>query len=350
MIVEYIKDNILNLKSDQLKAKEIHENVLAGVRLKGAPFIILFCAIIIASVGLNTNSTAVVIGAMLISPLMSPIIAIGYSIATYDLILLRNAGINFGAQILISLAGATLYFWLSPLDAPTSELIARTGPSYFDMLIAFFGGTAGIIGITRKEKTNVIPGVAIATALMPPMCTVGYGLANLNPDFIFSAGYLFVINAFFIVVATFLFCKLFQLKQAPIVKERYNKLIKRGMIIGVILISIPATASAGYYGVVTVQDNILYSNIENFVTQEVNSETTTTMNTTVFEKDNSMRLDLIGEKYSLEEINKIRNTMKDYHLGKYRLEVIQDVDTSLFNYFNGINKNGFTENRVEIVK
>ena len=131
-------------------------------------------------------------------------------------------------QIIIALIGASIYFALTPIREATSELMARTGPSFFDMLIAFFGGTAGIIGITRKEKTNVIPGVAIATALMPPMCTVGYGIANSNPDYIFPAAYLFLINAFFIMLATFAFCKLLQLKQAAVVKERFNKILKRG--------------------------------------------------------------------------------------------------------------------------
>ncbi len=348
-MIEYFMDRIFNIKSDQMDAEAIHTSVVSGVRLKGAPLIILFCAIIIASVGLNTNSTAVIIGAMLISPLMNPIIAMGYSIATYDGVLLRNASLNFAIQIVIALIGSTVYFSLSPVHEATSELIARTGPSFFDMLIAFFGGTAGVIGITRKEKTNVIPGVAIATALMPPMCTVGYGIANGNIDYVFSAAYLFSINAFFIIVATFAFCKLLQLKQANIVKERYNVIIKRGIIIGVILISIPATVSAIYIGTVTIQEKIIYSNVEAFVNTEVNSAETTIMRATVDPNLKKIRLDLIGAEYTNEQLDNIKASMSKYDLGEYHLEVIQDIRTTLFNYFENANGKGIQKADIVIV-
>ncbi|AFA47530.1 DUF389 domain-containing protein [Acetobacterium woodii] len=348
-MIEYFKDHIFNIKNDQMDAEAIHASIVSGVRLKGAPLIILFCAIIIASVGLNTNSTAVIIGAMLISPLMNPIIAMGYSIATYDGVLLKNASLNFVIQIMIALIGATIYFSLSPVHEATSELIARTGPSFFDMLIAFFGGTAGVIGITRKEKTNVIPGVAIATALMPPMCTVGYGIANGNIDYVFAAAYLFSINAFFIIVATFAFCKLLQLKQANVVKERYNVIIKRGIIIGVILISIPAAVSAIYVGTVTIQDKIIYSKVESFVNNEVNSTETTIMRATVDPNLKKIRLDLIGTEYTSEQLDAIKASMSKYGLGEYQLEVIQDIRTTLFNYFENANGKGIQKADIVIV-
>lgn len=348
-MIEYFKDGIFNIKNDQMDAEAIHTSIVSGVRLKGAPLIILFCAIIIASVGLNTNSTAVIIGAMLISPLMNPIIAMGYSIATYDGVLLRNASLNFAIQIIIALIGATIYFSLSPVREATSELIARTGPSFFDMLIAFFGGTAGVIGITRKEKTNVIPGVAIATALMPPMCTVGYGIANGNIDYVFAAAYLFSINAFFIIVATFAFCKLLQLKQASVVKERYNIIIKRGIIIGVILISIPATVSAIYVGAATIQNKIIYSSVESFVNAEVNSAETTIMRATVDPDLKKIRLDLIGTEYTNEQLDNIKASMSNYGLGEYNLEVIQDIRTTLFNYFENANGKGIQKADIVIV-
>lgn len=348
-MIDYLKNSVFDIKSDQMDAEAIHTSIVSGVRLKGAPLIILFCAIIVASVGLNTNSTAVIIGAMLISPLMNPIIAMGYSIATYDGLLLRNAAINFITQIIIALIGASIYFFLTPVHEPTSELLARTGPSFFDMLIAFFGGTAGVIGITRKEKTNVIPGVAIATALMPPMCTVGYGIANGNLDYIFSAAYLFTINAFFIVVATFIFCKLLQLKQADVVKERYNKIIKRSIIIGVILITIPATVSAVYVSAVSIQKNAIYSSVETFVNGEVNSSTTTTMRATIDPDAKKLRLDLVGDIYTSDQIDEIKGKLKDYGLGDYRLEVIQDIRTTLFSYFENVNGQGIQESEIVIV-
>ncbi|WP_050741262.1 DUF389 domain-containing protein [Acetobacterium bakii] len=344
----YIRDNIFNIKTDQEDANALHAEIISGVRLKGAPLIILFCAIIIASIGLITNSTAVIIGAMLISPLMSPIVAMGYSIATYDGKLLKKGALNFSIQIMIALVGATLFFSLSPITSPTSELLARTGPSFFDMLIAFFGGAAGIIGISRKTKTNVIPGVAIATALMPPICTVGYGIANGNPNYIFPAAYLFAINAFFILVATFAFCKLLQLKQAEVVKERFNKIVKRGIIIGVILISLPLLVSAGYVGTATYNQTALTSNVENFINNEVDTDSTIVMKASVFEEEQRMRLDLIGEKYDPSKIAEIQSSMADYGLGDYSLEVIQDIETSLFAYFQNSNNQGIIENRIVI--
>jgi len=348
-MIDYLKNGLFDIRSDQMDADTIHESIVSGVKLKGAPLIILFCAIIVASVGLNTNSTAVIIGAMLISPLMNPIIAMGYSLATYDGVLLRNAALNFLIQIVIALIGASIYFSLTPIHEATSELMARTGPSFFDMLIAFFGGTAGVIGITRKEKTNVIPGVAIATALMPPMCTVGYGIANSNSDYIFPAAYLFLINAFFIMLATFAFCKLLQLKQAEVVKERFNKILKRGIIIGIILITIPATVSAVYVSVDSILDNYLTNKVSSFVNAEVNSSTATTMRATINPDRKSLRLDLVGDVYTPEQIEMMSVKMADYGLDDYTLEVVQDIRTTLFNYFERENSAGILEGEIVIV-
>ncbi len=347
-MIDYIKKNVFDIREDQMEADAIHASMIGNVRLKGAPLIILFCAIVVASVGLNINSTAVIIGAMLISPLMNPIIAMGYSIATYDGILLRNAAINFGTQIIIALIGASLYFLISPIREPTNELLSRTGPSFFDMMIAFFGGIAGVIGITRKEKSNVIPGVAIATALMPPLCTVGYGIANNNLDFVLGAGYLFAINAFFIVLATFIFCKLLQLKQATLVKERYNKIIKRGIIIGAIIITVPALLSSLYLGFTSYQTNLIYSQVESFVDDQVNTSSTTTMRVTVFQESKELRLDLIGEVYTPGQLAIIKKNMMNYGLEDYELIIVQDLRTSLFNLFEKSNRQGLLESAIVI--
>lgn len=172
--------NRFSLLDDKADDTMIDESLRAGVELRGAtPWILMF-AIFVASIGLNVNSTAVIIGAMLISPLMGPIMGIGYGIGIYDFALIRKSVGNLLIATLISLLTSTVYFALSPLTEAHSELLARTSPTIWDVLIALFGGFAGIIGVTRKEKTNVIPGVAIATALMPPLCTAGYGLANGN--------------------------------------------------------------------------------------------------------------------------------------------------------------------------
>ena len=165
-------------------------------------------AILVASLGLTTNSTAVIIGAMLISPLMGPIIGIGLGIGIMDYVLLRRSLRNLAMAAVFSVIASTIYFLISPVSEGHSELLARTSPTIYDVLIAFFGGGAGIIGIASKSKGNVLPGVAIATALMPPLCTVGYGIATWQPTFFLGAMYLFLINSIFIALATFIGVKL----------------------------------------------------------------------------------------------------------------------------------------------
>jgi uncharacterized hydrophobic protein (TIGR00271 family) len=167
-----------SLANEQDSPQTIHDNIMSGIVFKGTNLWILMVAIVIASVGLNVNSTAVIIGAMLISPLMGPIIGIGYGLGTYDFDLVRQSIKNYLLAVVIGLIVSTLYFSISPLNEAHSELLARTTPTIYDVLIAFFGGLAGFIAIVSRYKGNVITGVAIATALMPPLCTAGYGLAT----------------------------------------------------------------------------------------------------------------------------------------------------------------------------
>ena len=175
-----------NLLSDKEDERQVVEHVSAGVEFRGTNLWILMCAIMIASLGLNVNSTAVIIGAMLISPLMGPIIGMGLSVGIGDFDLLKRALKNYGVATLISVVTATVYFLISPLSEARSELLARTSPSLYDVLIAFFGGAAGVLALTTKSKGQVIPGVAIATALMPPLCTAGYGLATAQWSYFFK--------------------------------------------------------------------------------------------------------------------------------------------------------------------
>ena len=180
----------------------------SAIVFRGTNLWILMFAILIASLGLNVNSTAVIIGAMLISPLMSPIIGMGLAVGIGDSEMLKQSLKNYGVATLISVLTATLYFFISPLSEARSELLARTSPTLYDVLIAFFGGAAGVLALTTKSKGQVIPGVAIATALMPPLCTAGYGLATAQWAYFFGAFYLFFINTVFIATATFLGVKL----------------------------------------------------------------------------------------------------------------------------------------------
>jgi len=202
---------LLSLRRDLDDPDEIDRNVRSAVAIAGTNLWVLFFAILIASVGLNVNSTAVVIGAMLISPLMGPIVGIGYGLAVHDMRLIRRALWNLLVFTLLSLAASTLYFTLSPIEEFGSELLLRTTPTLWDVLIAFFGGAAGIIALTRRSISNVVPGVAIATALMPPLCTVGYGLAR--GDWIHAGGalYLFAINSVFIAFASLVFLRMMKL-------------------------------------------------------------------------------------------------------------------------------------------
>jgi uncharacterized hydrophobic protein (TIGR00271 family) len=203
---------LFNLRRNLDHPEEIDAEIRGGVEIKGPNLWVLLFAMLIASVGLDVNSTAVIIGAMLISPLMGPIVGFGYALAIRDTTLMRRSLTTLAVFTAISLAASTLYFALSPLPQPGSELAARTSPTLWDVLIAFFGGAAGIIGMTRRGVSNVVPGVAIATALMPPLCTAGYSIANGRWDWMAAALYLFTINGVFIGLATLVFVKLMRLR------------------------------------------------------------------------------------------------------------------------------------------
>ena len=207
LLGHFIRDRF-NLETDKADELETIEYIRKNVEFKGPNLWILIFAIFIASIGLNVNSTAVIIGAMLISPLMGPILGIGTGAAINDLDLLKKAFNNLAIATLFGVATSTIYFSISPLSDAQSELLARTNPTIWDVLIAFFGGLAGIVAGSRKEKSNAVPGVAIATALMPPLCTAGYGLATGNLYYFLGAFYLYFINGVFISVATYLIVRL----------------------------------------------------------------------------------------------------------------------------------------------
>jgi uncharacterized hydrophobic protein (TIGR00271 family) len=225
---------LFDLRHDQDEPEAIDASVRAGVRFAGTNLWVLFFAILVASVGLNVNSTAVIIGAMLISPLMGPIVGLGYGAAINDTALLRQSAKNLATFTALSLVTSMAYFALSPLDTPGSELLARTTPTLWDVLIAAFGGAAGMVALTRRSISNVVPGVAIATALMPPLCTVGFGLANGRWEMSAGAFYLFLINGVFIAASTLAVAKLVRLPQVAAVdaatRARNRVLITAGLV------------------------------------------------------------------------------------------------------------------------
>lgn len=221
------------------------ESIRKNVYFRGPNVLILACAIFIASIGLNVNSIPVIIGAMLISPVMGPILGFGFGLATKDHKLLKDSVLNFAIMVLISIVVSTCFFALSPLklERPT-ELLARTNPTIYDVLIAFFGGLAGIVEISRKDKGTVLSGVAIATALMPPLCTVGYGISQWDWHYIIGALYLFIINSIFIALATFFMVKQLRYPAIEVSDEKTRKLNERAVALILLAIIIPSVISA----------------------------------------------------------------------------------------------------------
>ncbi len=229
--------NILGEKDD---FNLVHDNIQQDIYFRGTNLWVLIFAILIASVGLNVNSTAVIIGAMLISPLMGPIVGMGYALATYDFKLLKSALRNYVFAMLAGLAASALYFSLTPISQAQSELLSRTSPNIYDVMIALFGGFAGIIVIASKRKGNVVPGVAIATALMPPLCTAGYGLALGHWDFFFGALYLYAINSVFIGVATLVTTRFYRFPVASYLTEKSKRKANYFVSIIVICTALPS--------------------------------------------------------------------------------------------------------------
>ena len=315
------KERFFNeFKKDQATYDEIHENILDGVNIGGANFIILMCAIIIASVGLNMNATAVIIGAMLISPLMGPIIAIGYSVGIYNLKLLKKSAIILIIEIFISITTATIYFSLSPISSAGSEILSRTSPNIWDVIIAFTGGIAGIIGITRKRPGNILPGVAIATALMPPLCTSGYGLATKNIHIFLGAGYLFFINSFFIALSTLLVVKFMKIPTRNTLSEVKQKKLKKMIIVSTILVTIPSLMSAA----TMVNSFLNNTNLSNFIENEMPSEYI--LNKEINTKNKTIELVIIGNTIDNSEEEKLQEALKYYNFSGYKLIIQQSTD------------------------
>lgn len=330
-----------NLLSDKEDERQVVEQVSAGVEFRGTNLWILMCAIMIASLGLNVNSTAVIIGAMLISPLMGPIIGMGLSVGIGDFDLLKRALKNYGVATLISVVTATVYFLISPLSEARSELLARTSPTLYDVLIAFFGGAAGVLALTTKSKGQVIPGVAIATALMPPLCTAGYGLATAQWSYFFGAFYLFFINTVFIAVATFLgvkFLRFHTLSTLPPERLQYGR---RVITVILVITLIPAAVMT----VSIVRKNIFERNVASFVERELHQSGTQIIGRDV--EHDTLRVVAVGRNISDAEVSEARSRMGYYGLKAMTLEVIQGADAELAARFS--NEMAASESRTAVL-
>ncbi|MBQ6254253.1 MAG: DUF389 domain-containing protein [Bacteroidales bacterium] len=314
---DWLKD-VLNI-SDQIDTEEAAQKIRSNIYFRGPNVWILAFSVIIASVGLNINSTAVIIGAMLISPLMGPIIGLGLALGTNDTALLKGSVRNLLVMVIVSLIAASLYFLISPLNLvnPT-ELTARTRPTIYDVLIALFGGFAGILESSRKEKGTVLAGVAIATALMPPLCTAGYGIAKANSAFFLGAMLLFMINCVFIILATYILTKYLRFKEAEYASPAVARKTRTLMTLAIIAVMIPSLWSA----VLMVMDNNFERNVQAFVSENKNISQGYIYDYKITEgKDRNVEVYFAGKKLTEEEMEFLSESAISHGIPQGRLQI-----------------------------
>ncbi len=311
--------SLLSLTRDKADDEIIDARIRGDIEMRGSNLWVLMFAIFVASVGLNVNSTAVIIGAMLISPLMGPIMGIGYGAGINDFALLRKSFKNLAIATLIGLLTSTFYFAVSPLSSAQSELLARTTPTVWDVLIGFFGGLAGIVAITRKEKTNVIPGVAIATALMPPLCTAGYGLASGHWSYFFGAFYLYIINFVFIALSSFLIVRVFNVSEKKYIDEERAKKAQKYIIAVAIATILPSS----YLAYELVKEELFKSKASAFAASEFNFTNTTVSQVKINPKKRTVKVFLVGEHIPQKEIERITERLSVAGLDGAALRVYQ---------------------------
>ncbi len=307
------------LRREKENFKEVIDHIYRNVPYTGTNLWILVFAIFIASLGLNVNSTAVVIGAMLISPLMGPIIGLGMSVGINDLTLLKRSVFNYFFAAVIGLATSTLYFLISPINEAHSEILARVSPNIYDVLIALFGGFAGILATCSKQKGNVIPGVAIATALMPPLCTAGYGLATLNFTYFFGAFYLFFINTVFIGFATLLTVRFLRF---PLVHLQDEKAEKRSKIV-VWLVVLFTLIPSLYFGFSIVEQNKFTASANSFVDKEAFFENDYLLKKDIDPKNKKITLVFGGAPIEEPQIQALKAKLPYYNIDTSALTIRQ---------------------------
>ena len=321
-IKNYIKE-FFDLRKSKENEELTVESIRHGVIFKGTNLWVLIFAIFIASLGLNVNSTAVIIGAMLISPLMGPIMGFGLSVGISDFELLKQSFKSYLLTTFISVVTSTLYFSLTPLNEVQSELLARTSPTIYDVLIALFGGLAGIIAVSTKEKGNVIPGAAIATALMPPLCTAGFGLATGNIFYFLGAFYLYFINSVFISFATFLGVRFMHFKRKDFVDKQRGQMVRRYIIILVLVTMCPAFYLT--YGI--VKSTFFEASANSFIVKEFDFEHTQVISRKISYDEKEIRVVLVGNELTQPEIDKVHNSLKHYKLEDTKLTIVQGMNS-----------------------
>lgn len=307
------------LKNEKEDLQTVITNIDNGVVFRGTNLWVLIFAVFVASLGLNLNSTAVIIGAMLISPLMGPIMGIGLGIGINDVVLLRKALYNYFVATIVALITSGIFFLASPLNEAHSEILSRTSPNVYDVLIALFGGFAGIIATSSKQKGNVIPGVAIATALMPPLCTAGYGLATLQYKVFMGAFYLYIINTVFIMLATFIIVRIFHFPYRHLQNKRAEKIAQRVVWSVVLLTLLPSI----YFAYDMVEQTRYSKNATRFINNEANFPNDYLLSRKIDTKTKKITLVFGGKEISPSQISALKASLDKYDISGTTLEVKQ---------------------------
>ena len=316
---------VILLKTEEPQEKEDEletiESIRKGIEFKGTNLWVLIFATFVASLGLNTNSTAVIIGAMLISPLMGPIMGFGLGLGISDFDLIKRSFRNFATATVFSVITSTLFFLISPISEAQSELLARTQPTVYDVLIAFFGGLAGIVASSTKSKGNVIPGVAIATALMPPLCTAGFGLASGNLYYFFGAFYLYFINTVFISLATYVVVRLLKYPKKVFLNKQREKIVTRYVGVIVFFTIVPSL----FLSYNLIRASYFNDRVRTFVADELSFPNTQILSKTVTDTSDKkeVKVVLIGETVPETMIANARAKMPKYGLKNVGLVVQQ---------------------------
>lgn len=322
-ITEFFKDRF-NLQRDQEREDMVVAEIRRGVEFRGINTWVLVFAIMVASIGLNMDGTAVVIGAMLISPLMGPIMGVGLGVGISDMRLIKKASKNLAVMVVISVVTSALYFAISPLQEENSELLGRTAPTLWDVFIGFFGGCAGIVATASKEKGNVVPGVAIATALMPPLCTAGYGLAIGEVRYFLGAFYLFSINTVFICLSTLLFVRFLRFHEVSFVSPQVKKRVRTIIGIFVVAMIIPSI----YIAQNLVRETVFKQRANAFVEEFFKFPTTDVLKTEAkFDLQNpEIEVWLRGDRLDANTIANLQSLLASKGLENVTLDVVQDAE------------------------
>ena len=320
---EFMKGRF-SLDEDKAQRDEVVAAISKGVEFRGVNLWVLIFATMIASLGLNVNSAAVIIGAMLISPIMGPIMGVGLALGINDFELLKKSLRNLALMFIVAIITSTVYFFISPLSSNSSELLARTVPTTYDVLIALFGGLAGIVAQTRQDRTStVIPGVAIATALIPPLCTAGFGLATGQFRFFIGAFYLFFINSVFIALATYAMVRFLQYEKKVFIDKTRERTVKRLMMVITLVTFIPSVV-IGFH---MVRVSVFEAVADKYVSQVFNFPHTRVIECNKHyaqgKNPSQIELLLVGEPLGEEVIENARTQMRNFGLEKAELVVRQ---------------------------